>query len=347
MMNVEQGLARKHLAGKLWTIQDLEIAAEVESGQAKELVLEWEQQEIVHQAQGGYYFVDAPPPALPQQHRWSHRDTAMAAAGMLALLVLLLTGGMVLFPSAGETPASAASTPEPVPTATAVPLPTATPTPDGWKRLDGSVVAYYAPDGDVAFALDAGARYQPLARAHGTAWVQVKTDQGEFWVRAAELRGLELHEAEALADLTAPTPVPPTPTERVVIERVIVQEPPVIQQPVSAAPTMPPPVPEPTALPILRAAEVEAAQPAPTPFYHAPAPSEYTKDGDWPAGLSIMACGHGACHPSCLQDSPCEQYRSCIPEHDIPPGVSGPCTWALTGLVPEGLTIIGTPVVPE
>lgn len=86
--DIEQGLARKHLAGKLWTIQDLEIAAEVESGQAKELVLEWEQQEIVHQAHGGYYFVDAPPPALPQpQAGWSRRDTVMAVAGVLAVVV--------------------------------------------------------------------------------------------------------------------------------------------------------------------------------------------------------------------------------------------------------------------
>lgn len=53
--------------------------------------------------------------------------------------------------------------------------------------LEHPVVAWYAPDQEVFGAIAAHSTYRPVAR-YGTGWVQLEfTDQGQFWVRAADV----------------------------------------------------------------------------------------------------------------------------------------------------------------
>jgi hypothetical protein len=276
-MNIEQDIARSILAGKLWTLEELEVAADVEAHEARVLVTEWLQGGDIQQADTQhFYFTDSPPPPAPEAsttgglRQWTRQDTVMVTIAGIALVCLMVSGALIWSQSNQQAslPPAPSSLPSPSPHPTLAP----TATPEGWHELQHAVVGYYAPEGDVAFALNPGEWYQPVARAHGTTWIQLETNQGDFWVQSSELRGLELHEAERLADLTPPTPVAPTPTERVVVVERVIQQPvyqqqTYEQQAVEAATPMPVPTQAPT---------------APADFCPPPDPAE-VKPGNHPA----------------------------------------------------------------
>lgn len=67
--------------------------------------------------------------------------------------------------------------------------------------LEHSVVAWYAPDQEVFGAIPAASTYQPTA-GYGIGWVQLEfADQGQFWVRTADLPSVAL---DGLSDLRPP-----------------------------------------------------------------------------------------------------------------------------------------------
>lgn len=230
-MTQELELARTMLGETTWQQVNLEDALDIDADEARQMIQQWHTQDLIQNTDEGYQFVEPSPPESPSPHTrsWSRLDIGMTIVAVIALVSASVAGSLFWMQNRTDSAAAQRTTaPTIAPTSTSTP----TATPEGWHELQSAVVVYYAPGGDVAFALNDGEWYHPVARAYGTTWVQLTTAYGDFWVRSSELHGLALHEAERLADLTPPTPVVPTQTPHVVTRDVPV----IVEIPVAAEP---------------------------------------------------------------------------------------------------------------
>jgi hypothetical protein len=219
-------LAREHLTGATWTRRQLEAALGVGRGKASDLLTTWREagliEHITTRGWWGYYrWVDVTPRANADADAapdsWWSRLTLvdqllLGVVPVLVLALLVLVVGTMQDDSqrAQEVPPAHALVGMP---ATA-PL-TATSAIPPFLQPD-QVRGYAEPSlGSAMQVLDGGV---PVAR-YGRDWVLMRhPEQGEFWVRLADLAGVpefdSLPDAEVPAPPPLPTPLPPSvPTQ--------------------------------------------------------------------------------------------------------------------------------------
>lgn len=254
--------ARRALQGE-WTSSQVAQCLEVSNPTADILIREWraaglvERKGLARNTRYRWVEADAAPvaDAPPPPPRWSRRDLGFAAAGVLALVLLVVVGSFLtarhwMQPVDRSADSMGVGVQRAQATSTTLPAPTATPILWG-TPMPSDVMAFYAPGGDTFGVLPAGTEYQPQNTYGDTAWLGVKTQQGDFWVTMPDMLDLDMG---TLPNVMQPTPVPtpvvlreyidrPVYVNRevpVYIEREVRVEVPVPQQPAAAQPAPPP-----------------------------------------------------------------------------------------------------------